>query len=238
MSSLLRFSRRCRCLSYGWIATVATALPYADDTILRFASTNGASNTTFQLVKALASQIQEPGSLNAKRTSTDKTSSSESLSKISSERRQSELAIELCEQYLNLPSLELPPSETCERTKILKFLASECSPTDMTVIKASEKFHKTSKTESNISSRLHSVNLSKLREAATPRHEEILEYILKQNTMNGMGLLVSLREDLLRVMHWMKLNSNDDGMVPHLKNLDAYLMRLFSIWFSPGMLGK
>jgi hypothetical protein len=225
-----------------------TALPQGSEssTSMRFASSHtfgAADQSTFQAVKTLAFQLQEPRPLRATHTVRDAPTAAPSSSTSSSEsgdckQRRSELAAALCEGYPRLPPLTLPFSDSCERGKILTFLASECSPTDDTVMRALESFQKTTDGQPNIASRLHCATLSKLRRAATPPYEDVLEFILKQNSIDGMGLLVSLRVDLLQLLRWMKSNGNDDERLPHLKEIDSYLLRLFSIWFSPGMLGK
>lgn len=206
-----------------------TSAQGSEPTSMRFASSTGFDQPTFQAVKTLTFQILEPKPLRA-------TQSPRGLEDCK-RRKTLELAAELCEGYSNLPPLTLPLSDSCERGKILLFLASECSPADDTVIRALASFQSTPGRQLNISSRLHSTSLTKLRNAATPPYEEILEFVLKQNAIDGMGLLVALRGDLLNVIRWMKKSANDEECLPHLKDLDSYLLRLFSIWFSPGMLG-
>jgi hypothetical protein len=133
----------------------------------------------------------------------------------------------------------LTTESCCERGKILLFLASECSPADEIVARAIESFQKTPDGRPNVSSRLHCATLSSLRRATTPAYEDLLEFTLEQNALDGMEFLLALRGDLLQVLLWMKSTANnDDERLPRLKDLDDFLQRVFSIWFSPGMLGR
>jgi hypothetical protein len=118
------------------------------------------------------------------------------------------------------------------------FLSSECSPKDAAISKTVDHFIEKMDTQASLSARLQAIAVSNLRKISTPAYEEILEYILKQDAINGMQFLVALREDILRAIHWIRSSSKDDKRFPHLEDLDAYLLRLFSLWFSPEMLGE
>ena len=99
---------------------------------------------------------------------------------------------------------------------------------------------KRDKSQTSLPPRLHANAVSNLRKASTPAYEVILEYILKQDAINGMRFLIALREDILRAIHWIRSSSKDDERFPHLADLDAFLLRLFSLWFasSPTKLPK
>lgn len=159
----------------------------------------------------------------------------DSISTMDEKRLQSELALEICQKYSSLPSLRLPLSTECERTKILMMLASDCSPSGTNVQKAVGYF--TDRTASSMSTRLDALATSNLRKACTPLHEEILEYILTCDTRAAIPFLVKLREDTLRALQWVRSTARDDECLPQLEELDSYLLRLFTLWFSPGMLG-
>jgi len=216
LTTLSRHGRRR--LGLGWMATtVMTADPRG---FVRAATYNTQAGSPFEAMKELAHRVQQ--------------------AELVRFRLRSELADEICASYKSLLPLKLPLSENCERTKILMFLASECSPTDDDVRSAVDDFATKRRVESDeaLTTRLQTLTVSNLRKAATPSYEEILEYILKQDAANGMQFLVELRVDLLRALQWIRTSSKDDERFSHLESLDAYLLRLFSLWFSPGMLGK
>jgi hypothetical protein len=97
--------------------------------------------------------------------------------------------------------------------------------------------------------------ISNLRKASVPLYEEMLEFILRQNSIDGMTFLVSLREDLFQLLrYWTDPSTSTnrtatttaehrsdekhvmDAEISHLKDLDSYLKILFTQWFTPGML--
>ena len=196
------------------------------------------TTTTFQIMKTLTRQLQEPALLRVPkdRNETNTTSDSTPYAKSDLKRRRAELAEEACKGYVDLPPLQLPPQEGCERWKIIRFLFNECSPSSFTVDEALRNLDVKRQHQSSTSKSLES-ELALLRMSSTPLFEEVLEFMLKQHAVHGMKLLVSLRQDILRVLAWMRTSSSDERL-PLLRSLDAFLLRLFSIWFSPGMLGK
>ena len=197
------------------------------------------TTATFQTMKTLTRQLQEPALLRVPKqeNETNRTSDSAPYSKSDIKRRRAELAEEACKSYVGLPPLQLPPQEGCERWKIVQFLFHECSPSSFTVDEALRNLGVKRQHQSSPSKSLES-ELSLLRTSSTPLFEEVLEFMLKQNAVHGMKFLVSLRQDVLRVLAWMRTTSSSDERLSLLKSLDAFLLRLFSIWFSPGMLGK
>lgn len=160
----------------------------------------------------------------------------EPRSKIEEKRRGSEIACEVCQSYETLPSLKLPLTDTCERARIMMFLSRECSPKMDVVSKASQQFVERWSAGVPMSTRLQANSIAHLQKASTPAYEEILEYILKRDALTGMRFLIALRIDILRALDWIRASAKDDERFPHLEDLDAYLLRLFSLWFSPGML--
>jgi hypothetical protein len=228
-----------RRIGLGWMATtmITSTGTGAPRGMARAASLSTQTGNPFQAIKELANRVQQAEPARAPRVGTSDSSDS-SQSKSEEKRLRSELASEICQTYQTLPSLKLPLTETCERAQILMFLSSECSPTDAAVSKVVDHYIEKRGTQAYLSTRLQAIAASNLRKASTPAYEEILEYILKQDAINGMQFLVALREDILLAIHWIKLSSKDDERFPHLEDLDAYLLRLFSLWFSPGMLGE
>lgn len=235
MSSLFlqSFSRHGRRrLRFGWMATsVMVAGPRV---IVRAASYNTQVENPFEAIKELANRIKQ-----ADRVRVPRVESNGASSKIEETKLRRELANEICASYKSLLPLKLPLSESCDRTRILMFLSKECSPTNESVFSEVDHFvAKKDSPEKSLSARLQALAVSNLRKASTPAYEEVLEYILKQDARNGMQFLVTLREDILRALEWIRLHSKDDERFQHLEDLDAYLLRLFSLWFSPGMLGE
>lgn len=232
MSTLSRHGRRR--VSFGCIATsVITGVPRG---FTRATSTSNAGDP-YQAIKELASRMQQAELVRAPRPEMSP-EAAEPRSKIEEKRLRTELAYEICQSYQALPTLKLPLSATCDRAQILMFLSSECSPKDDVLNKVTHHFLEKWNSETPLSTRLQANAISSLRKAATPAYEDILEYILKRDALSGLRFLVDLRVDILRALQWIRSSSKDDERFPHLEDLDAYLLRLFSLWFSPGMLGE
>mmetsp|Transcript_5967 Transcript_5967/g.9021 ORF Transcript_5967/g.9021 Transcript_5967/m.9021 type:complete len:552 (+) Transcript_5967:72-1727(+) len=231
--SSIILSRNYRRLGISWLATMAPMVN-AEGSSMRFSSSSAHNHAALGVLQNLAMRLQEPESLRAPRVS--QFSKTEGTSKIDENRRRSELASELCASYPALPPLKLPRSYSCERANIIFFLASDCSPTDADVLSAIEAFQRPSGGTHNQSTRLHGTTLSSLRRASTPAFEELLEFLLKQNTVSGMEFLNALRTDLLQLLRWLRSTTGDDECLSQLKALDDYLLRILSIWFSPGII--
>lgn len=244
MTILSRHGRRR--IGLGWMAsTMVTMSAGAPRGLVRAASSTSTSSVQsvsninpYLAIKELANRVQQADPVRAPRVE-NSDGPEYSPSQSEEKRLRSDLASEICEAYQSLPSLKLPLTESCERTQILMFLSSECSPTEDAVSKMVDHFVEKRDVQASLSTRLQAIAVSNLRKASTPAYEEILEYILKQDAMHGMQFLVALREDILRAIHWIRSSSSkEDERFPHLEDLDAYLLHLFSLWFSPGMLGE
>lgn len=146
-----------------------------------------------------------------------------------------ELAREACIAYCSLPTLKLPLSDDCKRSRLLLFLASECSAEVESVQRAiSDLLNRDG------ASALPPPNTratSTLRKACTPIYEEVLEYIIQCDVRLALPFLMSLREDTLRALQWIRSSTREDERLRLLQDLDSYLFRTFLVWFSPGMLG-
>jgi hypothetical protein len=140
----------------------------------------------------------------------------------------SELALEISDEYRKLP----PASKLldCERYEILLYLASKCGPANEEVLEEIDNFHAIDKGQPT------TMRLKKLRLAATPKYEEVLDFILKQDIRGGVSFVVSLREDLIQVLRIMESNDKSHADLATLKELDHYLKQFLSLWFSPGLL--
>lgn len=213
-----------------------TSMSWGPRSGTRFLSNHTEAKTLVQTIKALTLQIQEPELLRAPTIDASASAKSVQYSESELRKRRAELAEEVCTTYTDLPPIQLPPRDDCERWKIIQFLCVDCSPTSTEISEALTNLG--SKPYHSNPSKIFQSQLSFLRDSCTPTYEEVIEFMLKQDAVIGMKFLVSLRQDLLRMLLWMKsTTSAGDEQMSLLKNLDAYLLRLFSIWFSPGMLG-
>eukprot|EP00934_Nitzschia_sp_Nitz4_P005724 Nitzschia sp. Nitz4//scaffold8_size234185//186865//190455//NITZ4_001288-RA/size234185-augustus-gene-0.276-mRNA-1//-1//CDS//3329559899//5714//frame0 len=215
-------SRYCRRkIGLGWMTTLAVTAPTAT---ARWASTTpGPLGSTLQVAESLNSRLHEPEMVRVPRPMKAQATTH---SKSEEKRLRSDLASELCRGYGSLPPLKLPLDETCERGDFLIYLATGCSPKTNTV---AEKL-------SQLPTELHNIDIASLRKVSTPEYEELLEFVVKQDAVKGMEFLIELREDLQRLVRWMQTKAKDDERLVNLKDLDAYLLRMFSLWFSPGMI--
>ena len=234
MTSLSRHGQRRMALTFSWMATTTTTTNIGPFPMVRAVSSDAGSS--YQSIKELASRLKQAELVRLPRLDTS-SEPIEPRSKIEEKRRGSEIAGELCQNYETLPALKLPLTDTCERARIMMFLSRECSPKMDVVSKASEHFVK-SHAGGPMSVRLQANSIAHLQKSSTPAYEDILEYILKRDALTGMRFLIALRVDILRALDWIRASTKDDERFPHLEDLDAYLLRLFSLWFSPGMLGK
>lgn len=232
MTSLSRHGQRRMALTFSWVATTTTTniCPFP---MARAVSSD--AGTPYQAIKELASRLKQAELVRLPRLETSP-EAMEPRSKLEEKRRGSEIAGELCQNYEKLPALKLPLTDTCERARIMMFLSRECSPKMDVVSKASQQFVERWNAGVPMSIRLQANSIAHLQKASTPAYEEILEYILKRDALTGMRFLIALRVDILRALDWIRASVKDDERFPHLEDLDAYLLRLFSLWFSPGML--
>ena len=156
-------------------------------------------------------------------------------------------------------------SHYCERTSVLLFLACKCRPSETSIMDAIHHYQNTmsTTTTTTTSSSCNSSNshdaattgpkrhwdhlvLEELRRSVTPPYEEIINFILKQNSVTGMKFLVTLREDLSYVNSFIKRqgepsssSSNDNSITnfsQEFKYFDSYLKNVFKTWFTPGMM--
>ena len=223
-------SRRFCRVGLGCLAIVPPTTRY--HVAATFGSSAGDEQITLQAVKNLVYKLHEPRHRRSIEKSTGRVSSSDE------NNRRSELADIIYGRYQQLPPLKLPPSEDCERTKIIMFLAMDCLPNDDSLQTAVDKFVRNIELSQDSSLwLLHSTVVSNLRNAATPKYEKLVRFILRNNSNRAISFLVAMREDLLQALRWMK-SFPDDARLPHLKELDIYLKDLFRMWFSPGMLGE
>jgi hypothetical protein len=159
-------------------------------------------------------------------------------------RRQRELATQICHEYSNLPPLQLPLSPECPRGGILLFMALDCSPQDDDILKASEAFIRSSEaiiTEQNpppivVGSSLQAV--THLRKATTPHYENIIQFLLRVNALDGISFMMALREDLMQASKWLHSQTVHDKRSVQFKELDNFIRKTFKLWFNPGMLGE
>ena len=243
-----RVSSFNRHLKIGWLATVVSAThQHPAGSWMGFSSSSagnsGHHDGALGVLRRLSKSFSEPQHPRAPQLAKTATKESASPAGNSERGQRTELASEFCALYPTLPPLSLPISHSCERGNSILFLAINCSPIDDDVQIAVESFQKGLAIDDDdhdymLSTRLHSASLTNLRRATTPAFEDILECIFKQNTVKGMQFLISLRTDLQQMICWMKTTSSDDDRLPRLKDLDNYLHRLLSIWFSPGIIGK
>ena len=229
----------------GWMASSAVMVPRGPTIRVEYGSSRVLDDTkrtnkgtSFQSMQALVSKLHQPTPLRAAQHHNENTKTTRS----EQNRRKSELALDICAQYRHLPPLRVPLSEECERSHILLFLAMDCIPSEEDVNSAVTRYRKQTSTieagPTDATRRGRTVCYG-LRTATTPNYETVLKYILQQNASHGMSFLVTLREDLLRVIAWMKsIPDTHDARLAHLIDLDGFLRSVFCTWFSPGMLGK
>ena len=158
----------------------------------------------------------------------------------------------------------------CERTSVLLFLACKCRPSETSIMDAIQHYQNTmsSTSSSHNNSSSHNVPttgskrhwdhlvLEDLRRSVTPPYEEIISFILKQNSITGMKFLVALREDLSYVNSFLKKqdepssssasasaslssssnNNSITNFTQEFKHFDTYLKNVFKTWFTPGMM--
>ena len=234
--------------SIGWMATaVLSGGGLSRGTAGRAVASEISVGEPYRAMKELTTRIQRSEYARAPRIDLHEESPSSIISpdiqrnddptNLDEKRLQSELVAEICHTYSSLPPLRLPLSTECERMNMLTMLASECSPLDDNIHKAVH--HLTARSPpASMEIRLDAVATRQLRKACTPLYEEVLEYILRCDTRLAIPFLVKLREDTLRALQWMRSSSRDDDLLLRLEDLDAYLLRMFELWFSPGMLGK
>lgn len=133
-----------------------------------------------------------------------------------------QLAHDLYIAYPRLPSLRAGQ----ERRAILSFLANDCVPERSDVTAAIDHF------QTALAANDPDVSLSsallRLQSATTPGYESIFSALGEQNAVEGMALLLWIRQDVLEVTACEKSAA--------LKQLDRHLQTLLAHWLVPGLL--
>ncbi|OEU21656.1 malonyl-CoA decarboxylase [Fragilariopsis cylindrus CCMP1102] len=163
--------------------------------------------------------------------------------------RLSELASELSQGYVSLPPLRL--GQNCERSEILNFLGTKCcygpSSSSLSETETDKVVEQYLRSKSNNNNNI-STSIRNLRKVTTPTYEVMIDYVLKQNAVNGMGFIINLREDLLLFIRYLKHQQEEQEaggsnepknlkvLLKQYKELDIYIKSLLQKWFIPGLL--
>ena len=138
--------------------------------------------------------------------------------------------------YRALDSIQLNSPGSCQRTQVLRYIASECSMDPSKVISAVQLLEKAA----NHWSSYDAVPLTaydRIQESCTPIYDHLFRLLLQENAIEGMQSLLEIREDLLR---WIPcLASTDDRqakLLNQLKRMDSFLQQLLSSWIVPGLI--
>ncbi|GKY98640.1 hypothetical protein MPSEU_000820700 [Mayamaea pseudoterrestris] len=156
------------------------------------------------------------------------------------------LALAIFENYPTLPWYR-PDKQGWEKTRILRFLAEDCTPSHDKVADAAQTFTRRLEhlqQESKASEQVdgHSLHPKKpsmhaLQQACTPEYERVITQLLQIQADQGLAFLLHLRRDLL---HWMAFQReqplHDRQALRNCQQLDEYLACLFQTWFAPGLL--
>jgi len=138
----------------------------------------------------------------------------------------------------------------CPRSAVLYFLAQQCGlPSSKMAAAELSELLKDLSYQANLSV------LQKLRQAWTPKFEEVFQCLLEQNSQHTLNMLVELRADLLRVIGVLpkqqKTNQHQGAgdekakgsasiasppLIDSMQQLERHLRRILSAWVSPGML--
>jgi hypothetical protein len=142
-----------------------------------------------------------------------------------------ELSHRLSEDYVSLPHLETHPKEGDEqpqpRGQILEILATEFGTDHKNILEAAQSYAQHAPEDTLYQQRIHLTKL--LRDACTPKYEEIFASILKENARVGIRFFIQIRQDLLR---YIEMQRGDEGLRAQLKQLDESLRTVLSTWFS------
>jgi malonyl-CoA decarboxylase len=134
----------------------------------------------------------------------------------------------LSQEYEHLPPLETTPKENQMRRQILDLLSSELGTHHEAILEAAQNYTATAQ---NIDLPVQRVQLAtKLREACTPKYNEMFRMVLAENAQVGIRFFVQLRQDLLRYIDFC--SARDERHLSLLKQLDSSLRSLLATWFS------
>lgn len=148
------------------------------------------------------------------------------------------LAHTVCSEYRQLQALERNESIPCPRRDIIHYLATSCTPLEHTVAETVANYTRSvahhDANEEDVGQRFASA-CDKLRQACTPQYEHLIQCLLQHNSAEAIQFLVAVREDL---RCWIPLlqSSQNDSLLPQLKQFDSHMHQVLSTWFSPGML--
>jgi malonyl-CoA decarboxylase len=193
-------------------------------------------------------------------------SSSSSTTTLQTKNALCNLAETLCASYKQLPLLRMnDQAASCERTNILLFLATECSPCPINVKKfvlesnlLHEKNVQNSSSTTQLQQQVDALRaIFKLKQLCTPHYEKIFQSVLRHNNTlaatatedPSMSFLLELRRDLSMLMQSAKTQEqkqqqqqqhhNHESQELQLRQLQALndsLQVLLRTWFSPRLL--
>jgi malonyl-CoA decarboxylase len=155
------------------------------------------------------------------------------------------LALTIFHAYPTLPWYH-PEKQGMEKTRVIQFLADDCSLSHDNVLEAAQALMGSRLEEEQngiASSTLQSkaVNtmpsITRLQQACTPEYERIITRLLQIQADQGLSFLLLLRRDLLNwISYQCDQPSHDPLLLAKCKEFDNYLCRIFQTWFAPGML--
>jgi malonyl-CoA decarboxylase len=147
------------------------------------------------------------------------------------------LALSIFENYPHIPWYH-PEKQGWEKTRILQFLAEECTPSHETVCEAAETFAARCKSTDPVDDSVsNKPSMTNLQQACTPEYESIITHLLQIQADQALAFLLLLRRDLLNwISYQYDQPSHDPVTLMKCRHLDNYLCRLFQTWFAPGML--
>jgi hypothetical protein len=229
--------------------------------------TYGNNDSLLNVVETLARRLNAPIPLRAAVTTAaaNKSNTGTTTTTTTTTSRLSELANELSQGYVSLPSLRLTildqynpkkpvdnkdskegEATHCQRSEIINFLGTKCGSSSETEIDKAVEQYCLQRSSSKFN------NIDRLRKVTTPIHETIIDFILKQNAVTGMEFIIDLREDLLLLIRYFQhqqeendsndLNQNQKQktnlkvLIKQYKQLDTYIKLLLQKWFVPGLL--
>jgi len=257
-SSASSSRQRQQLLSRAVFARVRRRFGSSDDQKVHSSSADdGGSNYSadaYESLERLANRIRHMNSM--RRPGASLSSSTSKVEKATLR----DFAFRLFEQYPRLGPIRagnVDEDGGQKRKAILRYLAVDCAPNDGGVNDAVEQYRRSSSPQSweDTSPDIamaRSQAAWRLRQACTPEYERIVRVLMEQQAVAAMQLLLAIRDDIQQWLPWlyaavtqqhhqqqrrgMEREPASEELLFRLKQLDAYLQKVFSTWFSPGML--
>ncbi|KAL7579982.1 hypothetical protein ACA910_004975 [Epithemia clementina (nom. ined.)] len=138
--------------------------------------------------------------------------------------------------YRKLHPIALNSPDSCQRTRVLRHIATDMNMDPSRVAVAVQLFEKAASHQSSLDS-IPLTAYTRLHESCSPVYEELFRLVIQDHAAEGMQSVLEIREDLVLWIHCLaSTNEQQAKLINKLKRLDGFLQNLMSSWMVPGLI--